>query len=336
MMYYLIRTGGDYRFFPELMPWQWLGDIEDQRYRFLSVAQRRRSAFQLAALSREEPLDLLPLDLKHDLDGHLMKQFNAEAARVSAAVGRLMASYSFLCHPFIPCFSLRSALTVMKTDNAKGKWYSLGSDVNALFYLPHKLYRNPPSPKTALTRIMDHLTMTGQRFNPAYAAVLDSFADILEQRGPHWFCSEGECASQAFLRRLRTDDPQREVFEEYFREMYSRFSEAKEVKADEFLKVMQEKEKGHKAEAEVYTHWIMASNANETAKEEADQINSLYKSKQLQPLMDSNSVVVFNENGEKVNDPQLLVASFQAFEGLKEAISDAIKRVKTGSSSEKQ
>lgn len=39
MMYYLIRTGGDYRFFPEMLPWQWLGDIEDQRYRFLSVVQ---------------------------------------------------------------------------------------------------------------------------------------------------------------------------------------------------------------------------------------------------------------------------------------------------------
>lgn len=121
---------------------------------FSLQAQRRRSAFQTAALSREQPLDLLPLDLEHDLGGHLMKHFTREAANVSAAVGRLMASYSFLCDPFIPCFSLRSAITVMKTDDAQGKWYCLGDDVNALFYLPHKNARKIPTPKNSLTRIM--------------------------------------------------------------------------------------------------------------------------------------------------------------------------------------
>ncbi|CDJ46780.1 hypothetical protein, conserved [Eimeria brunetti] len=335
MMYYLIRTGGDYRFFPELVPWQWLGDIEDQRYRFLSVAQRRRSAFQSSSLSREQPLDLLPLDMEHDLDGHLMKHFTAEAAHVSAAVGRLMVSFSFLCDPFIPCSSLRSAITVMKVDNGKGKWYSLGDDVSALFYLPDKLHRKAPSPKAALTRIMDHLTMTGQRLNPAYAAVFESFADILEQRGENWFCSEGECASQAFLRRLRSDDPQREVFEEYFREMYSRFSAAEEVKADEFIKVMQKKENAHKAEAQAYNHWHMANNA-EKAKEEAEHIVVLFNNKQLQPLLDSSSVVVFNEEGQKINDPQQLVASFQAFEGLKDTIAEAVKNSKKSGAPQKK
>lgn len=334
MMYYLIRTGGDYRFFPEMLPWQWLGDIEDQRYRFLSVAQRRRSTFQEASLAREKALDLLPLDMEHDLDNHLMKHFTDEAAHVSAAVGRLMASYSFLCHPFIPCSSLRSAITVMKIDNAKGKWYSLGDDVSALFYLPHPEARDPPRPKAALNRIMDHLTMTGQRFNPAYAAVFDSFADILEQRGEHWFCAEGECASQAFLRRLRTDDPQREVFEQYFEEMYSRFSSAEEVKPQDFVKLMQEKEKAHKAEVDVYSHWVLATRGD-SAKEEADNIISLFNGKQLQPLLDNNSIVVFNEEGQKVKDPHLLVASFQAFEKLKDTILDAVKNVKTGGSQRK-
>lgn len=120
----------------------------------LLQAQRRRSTFQEASLAREKALDLLPLDMEHDLDNHLMKHFTDEAAHVSAAVGRLMASYSFLCHPFIPCSSLRSAITVMKIDNAKGKWYSLGDDVSALFYLPHPEARDPPRPKAALNRIM--------------------------------------------------------------------------------------------------------------------------------------------------------------------------------------
>ena len=34
--------------------------------------------------------------------------------------------------------------------------------------------------------LQDHLTMTGQRLNPAYATVFECFADILEQRGEHW------------------------------------------------------------------------------------------------------------------------------------------------------
>lgn len=65
-----------------------------------------------------------------------------------------------------------------------------------------------------------------------------SFFSSLDSRSL-FFCrltlpGGGECLSQAFLRRLRTDDPAYSVYTEYFQEMYDKFStEAKEVPAAE-------------------------------------------------------------------------------------------------------
>lgn len=130
------------------------------------------------------------------------------------------------------------------------------------------------------------------------------------------FCVEGECASQAFLRRLRDDDPMKDVFCDYFSEMYSRFAEAKEVKAKEFISLMKEKERKHRADTEVYALASVATSADAAAaaKAQADNLFHLFKSKQLQPLLDSNGVVAFDANGNKVEDAAQLIASFQDFE----------------------
>ncbi|XP_026193139.1 uncharacterized protein LOC34617378 [Cyclospora cayetanensis] len=330
MIYFLVRRGADYRFFPEITPWQWLGDIEDQRAKFFSVAQRRRSHFQLSSLSREKPLDLLPLDVEHDGAVATLRFLQAEATAVSATVGRLMASFSFLPDPFIPCSSTRSALRAMEVDGGKGQWFDLGEDVSALFYLPTKQARRIPHPREAFYKVMDHLTMTGKRMNPAYATLFDSFTDVLQQRGDNWFCDEGECASQAFLRRLRSDDPMREVFCDYFEEMYSRFEAAKEVKPAEFLKLLAKKEASHGVESEVYRHWALFASpeAAATAKEESDHLTSLFKSKQLQPVLDANGIVAIGPDGQKITDAGQVVASFNEFELLKETIQDSIKALK--------
>lgn len=337
MVYFLVRKGSDYRFFPELPPWQWLGDIEDQRFKFFSVAQRRRSHAQLTSLAREKALDLLPLDVEHDGSAATLKFLQRESETTMAAVARLMGSFSFLCDPFVPCSTQRAALLAMQADGGKGKWFDLGEDVHALFYLPEKNARRIPRPKEAFFKVMDHLTMTGNRLNPAYATLFDCFADVLEQRGENWFCAEGECASQAFLRRLRDDDPARDVYCDYFEEMYSRFSEAKEVNAEEMLKLMKEKEQRYLEDTEVYGISTVATSADTAAaaKEQADNLTNLFKSKQLQPIIDAGGIVVLDAQGNKVTDAKQLIASFQEFEQTKDLFLESLKAVKTSGAAPK-
>ncbi|KAL8271863.1 hypothetical protein Esti_004253 [Eimeria stiedai] len=316
MAYFLIRRGTDFRFFPEILPWQWLGDIEDQRYKFISVAQRRRAEAQLSSLAREKPLDLLPLDPEHDGADATLRFLLKEAETTTAAVARLMASFSFLCDPFIPCSSTRAALLAMEVDHGKGVWFELGDDVSALFYLPEAKARKVPRPTEAFHKLLDHLTLTGKRLNPSYATLFDSFADVLEQRGEHWFCADGECASQAFLRRLRDDDPSRDVFCDYFEEMYCRFGSGKEISVSEVLEKMKEKEKKHLTESEVYAVSAVATSPDTAAaaQEQATRLSHLLKSKQLQPIIDAEGLVILDREGNRVREAQELIASFQEFE----------------------
>ncbi|KAL8437770.1 hypothetical protein Efla_006662 [Eimeria flavescens] len=337
MVYFLVRKGTDFRFFPEITPWQWLGDIEDQRFKYVSVAQRRRAHMQLASLSREKALDLLPVDVEHDGADATLRFLQREAEATSAAVSRLMASFSFLCDPFIPCSSTRAALLAMQQDGGRGSWFDLGEDVHALFYLPHRSSRRIPKPREAFHKILDHLTMTGKRMNPSYATLLDSFSDVLEKRGENWFCAEGECASQAFLRRLREDDPARDVYCDYFEEMYSRFNNAKELNTAEMLEKMSEKEQKQAAENEVYALSTVASSADTAAaaQEQAGKLNSLFRSKQLQPVMDAGGLVVLDANGNKIKDAQTLIASFAEFESKKDLFLESLKTVKEGAAGQK-
>ncbi|PHJ22258.1 hypothetical protein CSUI_003887 [Cystoisospora suis] len=247
MTYYLIRTGGDFRFFPELPPWQWLAHMEDLRFNFLSLAQHRRSEMQLKNLERERPLDFFPVDVDHDGEEYTQKFLQAETEIYQCMTARLMSNYMFLCDPYIPVQSLEALEEIKRIDNGKGKVYSLEGDktggggeakeeINALFYLPIQEARQLSRPMHAVHKLFNHLTLSSRGLNPVYAKLLETHAEILEQRGPHWLTAPGggECLSQAFLRRLRTDDPAYSVYTEYFQEMYDKFSaEAKEVPANE-------------------------------------------------------------------------------------------------------
>lgn len=130
------------------------------------------------------------------------------------------------------------------------------------------------------------------------------------------FCAEGECASQAFLRRLRDDDPARDVYCDYFEEMYSRFSEAKEITAEEMMKLMMEKEQRHLTDTEVYELSAVATSADTSAaaKEQADNLKNLFKSKQLQPIIEADGIIILDAQGNKITDAKQLIASFQEFE----------------------
>lgn len=103
MLYFLIRTGYDYHFFPEIPPVSWIVDMERLRYRYVSRAHERRLQRQLETLKREEPLDLCPVDseLEHG-EEHFFALLSRERTVWEAAVGRWMMDYIFLCHPALP------------------------------------------------------------------------------------------------------------------------------------------------------------------------------------------------------------------------------------------
>jgi hypothetical protein len=66
MIYYLAKTGGDARLFPELLPHKWFCDIYDVKFRLLNILQERRRAVQTAAMAREATLEYHPSDMDHD------------------------------------------------------------------------------------------------------------------------------------------------------------------------------------------------------------------------------------------------------------------------------
>lgn len=110
MIYYLARTGNSYHFFPEIPPIQWVSHIEALKFRWTSRAHARRKARQLTSLSREEALDLCPLDseIEHHGEEHFLKLLLKERSTFESLVARLMADYCFLCHPAMPCSTLAS------------------------------------------------------------------------------------------------------------------------------------------------------------------------------------------------------------------------------------
>jgi len=68
MIFYLTKTGGDARMFPENMPVQWFAEIYDVRFKLYNVVQRRKRQAHEASMSREEFHDFPPHDLEHDGD----------------------------------------------------------------------------------------------------------------------------------------------------------------------------------------------------------------------------------------------------------------------------
>merc|ERR1719240_466268 len=75
MIFYLTKTGGDARFFPECMPATWFGEIYDVRFKLYNVIQRRKRALHEASMAREQHMDYHPAhnDLDHDGETYFAK-----------------------------------------------------------------------------------------------------------------------------------------------------------------------------------------------------------------------------------------------------------------------
>ncbi|KOB87426.1 hypothetical protein PFDG_03461 [Plasmodium falciparum Dd2] len=126
MLYFLLRTGLNFRFFPEIYNWKWIAHIEDLRYQYLNTSHIRRKQNQLKTVKREVPLELQPLDYEHKGEEFHLKLLQHFKEYQNLVIARLMSNYIFLCDPYIPV-QTRESLQGVLNRFKRGKLYKLVS-----------------------------------------------------------------------------------------------------------------------------------------------------------------------------------------------------------------
>eukprot|EP00922_Rhytidocystis_sp_ex-Travisia-forbesii_P021962 GHVS01032174.1.p1 GENE.GHVS01032174.1~~GHVS01032174.1.p1 ORF type:complete len:619 (+),score=86.43 GHVS01032174.1:259-2115(+) len=337
MVYYLARTGESYRMFPECPPAKWLAHIEDLRYQFIAVAQRRRSALQLSEELRELPLDLQPTDADHHGDEFHLKLLNSEMKSFEQMAATLMGNYMFLCYPYIPVQTDTALYRVLAryAEDGGGKLYSIGDDVNALFYLPNKLkdMQHSPCPREAFHEIMDHCSLSGIRFNPGYATLLDIHSQLLKLRGQNCFYAPAESVCDAFMRKLQTDDPSYVIYQTYVDELKERFDGAVEVSGKNVLRSIQRVEENYRKECALFEQLQHAYDPEimEEGVKEVNRLKALDEQGELQSLLNSGSIVAVTNTAAgvcRIMEKDLILDDILEYEQSKQLIVEAMKAEK--------
>lgn len=239
MSYFLLRTGDDFRHFPDLPPWHWLTHMEELRFKEFAVMQRRKAKRQLEKVARFEPDDFGTGE-DHSGEEEHQAMVAQEKHATELTLAKLMGNFAFLCDPLIPVQSKFQLQYILSKDDyaahKKTQVLSLGDDVNALFVLPHNASVEAPlaSPLECFHTIMEHYRLMGMRFNPSFATRFETQAEIMQQRGPNWLKLKHETIMEAFLRRLRHDDPLKGEFEEYASQLRERIANATVVPVKEW------------------------------------------------------------------------------------------------------
>jgi len=333
MIYYLTKTGGDARMFPETMPVQWFAEIYSTRFNIYNVLQRRKRLEHESTLKRALHHDFHPDDLEHDGEAHFGKLIAKETATTELTVARLMGNYILFSDAYIPVQSGMAFYRAIQADGGKGTFYSLGSDVHCLFYKPTGEALVMPDPKDCFTSLANHASMTGRRFEVGYAAAFESFTEILESRkeglGGSWFTAPGETSSDAFMRRIKKSDPAYEIYKAYATEHAERWAGAKALSMDEAIAQMPEIERKYQLECEEYGNVIfgLSDEFSAAGKLEAEQISKLHDLGKLQAQLDSGAIVAVSA-GAKVSKAADVAKIVEDFEASKDKAVDAVLATK--------
>merc|ERR1712194_992535 len=138
-----------------------------------------------------------------------------------------MASYSFLSDA-TSVQTTAAFAAIVERFGGNGKWYSLGDDVNALFFKPNesanqKSDTSSVEPSVAWACFSDYLALSGKKMHPVVNQCAETFAGLLQERSValegSWFNIPGESSGEAFLRRLKKDDITYSVYAEYVAEL---------------------------------------------------------------------------------------------------------------------
>jgi hypothetical protein len=333
MIYFLSKTGGDARFFPQNMPVQWHSEIYNLRFGIYNVLARRKAQAHSASLARICDMDFHPHDLDHDGEAYWMKLIGKEAAVTELTVARLMGNFIFLSDDYIPVQTGQAFYKALLVDNGKGAFYSLGNDVHCLFYKPAESL-STPDPKESFVSLADHATMTGRRFEVGYAAAFEAFCDVLESRkaglGGSWFTIPGESSKDAFMRRLKKADPSYAVYEAYAEEHGERWAGAQVLTMDEALAEMPEIERKYLLECQEYDNVLfgISDELSAGAKLEMEQLAKLAEAGELQGQIDSGAFVAI-QDGQGVFDASAVAKGAEAFDSSRDKAVEIIMATKT-------
>ena len=241
MTYFLASRGHDFRFFPETLHYAEFAEIYRAKWRVLETLHARRAAQQRASLAREVPLELGASDEDHG-ERFFEELIGKHNVLTEISVARLMGNYVFLSDA-IPVNSETALLRC--TRNFPGKFFDLGEDVSVLFFVPEGAKETEVCPEEAWGNFLRHVRLTGKALSPGEAETLSVFHEFLAKRKQghdgRWFRAPDETQADAFLRRLRTDDPAREIFEAYVAELRSRWANAREVGSAEVTELVKSK-----------------------------------------------------------------------------------------------
>jgi len=302
MVYYLTKTGGDARFFPQNMPVQWHAEIYNLRFDIYNVLHRRKAQAHTASMARVCDMDFHPHDLEHDGEAFWSKMIAKESAVTELTVARLMGNFIFLSDGYVPVQTGAAFYKALLSDGGKGTFHSLGGDVHALFYKPAEEL-TMPDPTECFTALADHVSMTGRRFEVGYAAALEGFCKVVQSRkeglGGNWFTIPGETSKDAFMRRLKKSDPATAVFEAYAEEHAEKWADAKAVSMDEAIALMPEIERKYNLECAEYDNVLfgMSDELSAGAKVEMEQLAKLADMGELQGQIDSGALVAIQDGG---------------------------------------
>merc|ERR1712176_100393 len=333
MMFYLTKTGGDARFFPQNMPVQWFAEIYDIRFKIYNVLQRRKRLEHEASMARESYHDFHPHDLEHDGEAYFAKLIAKESAVTELAAARLMGNYILFSDAYIPVQTGAAFYKAIQSDDGKGTFYSLGSDVHCLFYKLAGEALAVPAPTECFHALADHVSMTGRRFEVGYAAAMEAFTEVLESRkeglGGCWFTAPGESSKEAFMRRLKTADPAYDIYAAYAAEHTERWAGAKAISMSEAIAEMPEIERKCALECAEYGSVLFGINDEfaATSKLEQEQVAKLSDVGKLQAQLDSGALVAI-DSGAKVTSADALSKSMEDFEAGKDKAVDAVMATK--------
>merc|ERR1712012_983857 len=149
-----------------------------------------------------------------------------------------MGNFILFSDDYIPVQTSKALYTAIQHDGGKGKFYFLGADVNCLFYKPVDALATP-DPVECFHSLANYATMSGRRFDVGYASASEAFCEVLESRknglNGAWFNLPGESSKDAFMRRLKKNDPCYSIFESYAAEYEEKWAGAQALSIEDAL-----------------------------------------------------------------------------------------------------
>lgn len=296
MLFYLTKTGGDARFFPQNLPVQWFAEIYNIRFDLYNVLHRRKKLIHESSLARSCTMDFNPDNLETNGEAYYAKLIARESAATELSVARLMGNFIFLTDSYVPVQTGRALYGAMQTDGGKGTFFTLGHDVNCLFYKPAETFSDP-DPVECFNSLADYATLSGRRFEPGYAQASQAFCEVLSSRkaglGGVWFSAPGESTKDAFMRRLKRSDPSFAIFEAYAAEHSERWSTAKAITIAEAVESMPEIERKYALECAMFDDVVfgLCDEFSTNSKIAVEQITKMSEEGHLQAAVDSGAYV---------------------------------------------